>query len=204
MPISYRYKAIFVHIPKTAGTSIYDLLEIPMQPNALYSPAKHLPSLQHLTPTQLRQRIPKLMSNYYKFTVVRNPYDRAVSDFRFLKSKLPKRYDISTFKKYLLLARRIVRTNAYLENVFFDHFRPQTHYFQNIKYNKVVKFENLENDLEGVKRDLKCNRNLIWRLRTSKVHGPLNYRTYYNNDNELRKIVENIYGDDLKRFNYSF
>jgi len=35
MPISKKYKVVFIHIPKTAGTSVYQLLEIPETKDSL-------------------------------------------------------------------------------------------------------------------------------------------------------------------------
>ena len=90
MPLSHRYKAIFIHIPKTAGTSIYTVLSIPQNEKHFYTAAHKIPSHQHLTPTQLKPKIPgPIWNNYFKFTVVRNPFDRVVSDYRYLKKILP-------------------------------------------------------------------------------------------------------------------
>ncbi len=204
MPVSHRYKAIFIHIPKTAGTSIYTVLSIPQNEHHFYSAAKRIPSYQHLTPTQLQRKLPpKIWNQYYKFTVVRNPFDRAVSDYRYLKKHLPAKYRITSFVAFLHLVERIVKGNKYTENVYFDHFRPQSHYFQGITYDKICKFESLHTDLDEVKQKLQCHaKQLPWKYKTSTVHGPSNYLPYYTH--ETKSIIERLYAEDLKKFNYCY
>lgn len=204
MPVSHQYKAIFIHIPKTAGTSIYTVLSIPQNERHFYSAAKRIPSYQHLTPTQLQRKLPRnIWNQYYKFTVVRNPFDRAVSDYRYLRKYLPAKYRISSFVAFLRLVERIVKGNKYTENVYFDHFRPQSHYFRGITYDKICKFESLHTDIDEVKQKLQCHANqLPWKYKTSIVHGPSNYLPYYTH--ETKSIIERLYAEDLKKFDYCY
>ena len=84
--ISHKHKFIFIHIPKTAGTSIEQALRdetcqlLPGEWAAgrgLHAPLNHL-TLQELvdygilTPAQLK--------SYFKFCFVRNPWDRLISE----------------------------------------------------------------------------------------------------------------------------
>ncbi len=190
MPLSHRYKAIFIHIPKTAGTSIYTVLAIPQNEKHFYSASKKIPSYQHFTPLQLRNKLPNhIWNQYYKLTVVRNPFDRVVSDYRYLKTHLSFKYKINSFTDFVHLVQRIVTGNRYTENVYFDHFRPQSHYLQGITYDKICKFESLHHDLSEVKETLKCQGGrLPWKYKTSSVHGPSNFRPYYNQ--ETKSIIE--------------
>lgn len=105
MPINSKYKTIFVHIPKCAGTSIEKYLGMSTIDNLFsYKPIK-LTTLkydtasfteeelkqfeevtpQHLTATQLKKIIPeKIFNSYFKFSVVRNPYDRLLSEYAYI------------------------------------------------------------------------------------------------------------------------
>jgi hypothetical protein len=102
MPINHKDKIIFVHIPKTGGTSIAEVL------NMFPKTGSHVKSLPHLygidsnglvlqsMPFCYYERYcsPEILKSYKKFTVVRNPYSRSVSehnmfrDYRFSDKSL--------------------------------------------------------------------------------------------------------------------
>ena len=67
--LSYKYKCIFVCIPKTAGTSIAKALGTPKGPP------------YHLDILEIKNIINDdfIFNSYFKFGFVRNPWDRAVS-----------------------------------------------------------------------------------------------------------------------------
>lgn len=95
MPVFHDLKCIYVHIPKTGGTSIEAALGILGDWNVentlnmfglIKSPnlkeKKFLSKfLQHLTAAQLRDVLGNQFELYYRFTFVRNPWDRMVSIF---------------------------------------------------------------------------------------------------------------------------
>ena len=73
-----KYKAIFIHIPKNAGSSIEEFfskqwVSLRVQPN------------KHDTAYQIKCRFPELYNSYSKFAIVRNPYERMVSWYFYLK-----------------------------------------------------------------------------------------------------------------------
>jgi len=68
-----RRRAIFIHIPKTGGTSILDA----------FGAAKHR---MHLPWQTYRQANRFRFDSYFKFAVVRNPLDRLRSTFRYIKA----------------------------------------------------------------------------------------------------------------------
>ena len=96
MPFDRQRRLVFLHIPKTAGTSIEQTL-------GLYGPwdqenqatgfgliesrdllARHLSSnfLQHLTLPEVEQLFPEALHGAELFTVVRDPWSRLLSSFR--------------------------------------------------------------------------------------------------------------------------
>ena len=68
-----KYKTIFIHIPKNAGTSIKTFFEC----KEFYN--------KHRTIDQIKKENIKAYDSYKKFTIVRNPYDRMVSWYFYLK-----------------------------------------------------------------------------------------------------------------------
>jgi len=66
-------QVIFIHIPKAAGTSVCQ---------AVFG----TPESNHYTARCYRSDHPQKFVRYYKFTVVRNPYDRFCSAFHYLKN----------------------------------------------------------------------------------------------------------------------
>lgn len=65
------HNAIFIHLPKSAGTSI--------------SRALALPSSRHVQAADYRTTNPAKFARFFKFAFVRNPYDRLLSSYAFLK-----------------------------------------------------------------------------------------------------------------------
>lgn len=191
MPASDKYKVIFVHIPKTGGSSIEQMIA----PYYLYSGT--VPILQHLTPKKLKKYIDdNKWNNYYKFTVVRNPFDKLVSDYKWMiKCGIIKN---KSFKEFVELAKDIVTNNKYSDNKYYDHFIPQHMYFEDIEYDYVCRFETLAKDIEIVKKAINCQTKLPHVNKTKKT----NYKTYY--DDDTRKIVSQLYQKDLEQFNYVY
>ena len=78
MYINHEKKFIFVHIPKTAGSSIHiffkDFFNILDRSDPL--PEIHHKSFSSILNEDYSYR------NYFKFAVIRNPYDRFLSAYR--------------------------------------------------------------------------------------------------------------------------
>ena len=85
MPLSKKYRAIFVHIPKNAGESIEKTLEMYRgdSEETLWGVKDKRIVLQHLSAEKLKdQYIEKsVWDAFLKFAVVRNPWSKAVSEY---------------------------------------------------------------------------------------------------------------------------
>jgi hypothetical protein len=78
---SRQYQYIFIHIPKTGGGSIKDELE------ALYGHGER--RYAHETAAESRRMFgASLFESYYKWAVVRNPYDRFISAYYWRKHEM--------------------------------------------------------------------------------------------------------------------
>ncbi len=73
------FKAAFIHVPKAGGTSIAETLRTMAESTG--ARVERRPDSRHVFPSELRG----LPSDYFTFTVVRNPWDRTASLFRWME-----------------------------------------------------------------------------------------------------------------------
>jgi hypothetical protein len=89
-------KIIFIHIPKTGGSSMEDMLwAYPRHVSDLWMGTVRpgynkyqSGGLQHLTALQIRQEVGhEIFNASFKFALVRNPVDRLISQFNYLNRR---------------------------------------------------------------------------------------------------------------------
>jgi hypothetical protein len=196
---SLEYSALFVHIPKTAGTTIQDLFGIGVRERG-----PHIPAYAY------RWASPAFFDHAFKFAVVRNPWDRVVSAFHFLKSP---RYpddkawsdrhlkDVDTFDDFLEALRRPMFRNLVLSEL---HFHPQISFVGDLKgrvlVDQVIYFENLTDGLRRVADRLQLAPPAGMEQLNASDHR--DYRDYY--DVRGRELVGQMYAQDVATFGYSF
>ena len=76
--ISHKHKCVFIHIPKTGGMSMEQMLGVDVL--KFHQHSRSL--VKHGTPfNEYYKKYFNQDLGYFKFTIVRNPWDRAVSSF---------------------------------------------------------------------------------------------------------------------------
>jgi len=195
-------KFIFVHIPKTGGTSIEKLFD-----DSFYGwDEKHCLWKQHCSIHQMQSVYGIDIDNYYKFSIVRNPWDRAVSDykwwtrpnspfFHFLKN--------TTLEDYLLIRNGYEKINHLNDSTGrADHFYTQYSFIEIggvCVMDCIIKFENLQQDF-----NIFCDQigmpqqKLPHTNKTNRKH----YSEYYNQ--KTIDIVAQLYHKDIEYFDYQF
>lgn len=202
MPISHKYKAIFVHIPKTAGTSVERALEIKALDKDSYRHRDEFMidgvkyALQHYTAEMLMQEeaIQPHWKSYYKFAFVRHPYTRVLSEYFWVKGKTNHglEFNRKDFKSHL---------ESYYAKINTDHKLSQTQYLYS-SYNvllvdKVFRFEQIKTVFEELSGKLKLKSKLE---HTQKSSNSTSYTAELDNDDKY--FIYELYRDDFEKFNY--
>lgn len=173
------HNLIFIHIPKNAGSSMES--------------KPFIGGNGHETLKEIKQRIGESRYNRaFKFTFVRNPLDRFVSNF-FSKQGMSGRYPLNQLGMLHFLRQED------LTKVHF-HFRPQ-HTFINPtnELDFIGRYENLERDWNEVCRRIKTiDTKLPW-IRKNKTRER-EWQEYYTPESEKR--VREYYKKDFELFGY--
>ena len=191
--ISYDKKFIFVHINKTAGTSMekaladYGVKKLEEKGDLKFE--LNYNQSQHFNCDEYKKYLGSEYDDYFKFTVVRNPFDRVVSY-----------YYGGAIQKGLNFKDWVV--DRYLNENYKDYIRMYSDYaywFDKDEMNCVLKFENLDQDFIKLKETLDLNCELgKANVNKSRTH----YRDYY--DNKTKDIIENHFEKELNTFQYKF
>ena len=180
---------IFIHIPKTAGTSITKIVGEPFQ--------KHN-TAKVVIDTIGRQK----WDEAFKFTVVRNPFDKVHSwyKFRIMHNQSKMSSKPIPFKDWVACTYGKPKDPYYYYRPI--NFEPQVEWLKDenglIEMDKIIRFENLTEDFNEVAEIVGIESNLPHINKTAKT----NYRDFY--DDETRKIIEETHREDLQTFGYSF
>ncbi len=233
--ISHKHKCIFVHIPKNAGQSIEHVFldqfnltwetRAPLLLSSNNNPRLGPPRLAHLHAAdyvKFHYISEDLFGDYFKFSFVRNPWDRIVSIYKYSQYSLF--IDFKTFLKNIFLNR--IWANQYW------FVGPQSDFICDSSGKSMMdfvgRFESLQSDFDKVchqinlgnivlphinksSHDLKSMnvnvkrllKHFIWKYYSKwKFPRHKNFQEYY--DSETKEIVFELYRKDIDIFEYTF
>lgn len=182
-------KVIFVHIPRTSGTSIESFMK------------DHTPRYKgiekHSNALQIYESIgSKKWNSYFKFSITRNPYDMVISLY---KSGAFRNIGYSTGKslKYFL--------NHY-KPWGWEHGTTCSDYLNRHDLDHIGEFNDRDKTIDIINQ--KTGLSIKKSLRLCPVQSSFkglrkkHYSEYY--DDETREIVSKKYAEDIERFKYKF
>lgn len=204
MPISHKYTAIFVHVPKTGGTSIQKFLKIAKQPSSLWGSEKEIRiffnnrkyALQHVPAAYIKYMYPEMFEEYFKFGFVRNPYDRVLSEYRWQHRK--DEYlnqdinDPTYFLKWI---------KEFYERDNTDHKCTQKcilYYNDVLLVDKVYKYEDFDESIKDIKMMLGAHELQIGHF--NKSERQVDKEKLLNEEN--KEFIYNRFKEDFDTFGY--
>lgn len=204
--ISDVHKVIFIHIPKTGGTSVEAMLWPNPKESDLFGGVaggfrnKYTTGgLQHLPARFVREEVGiERFSSYLSFSIVRHPYGKAISQFSYmsirpdLREFIGMRFDDS-FDRYL----ELIQMHEHIQ------WEKQVQFLQDergdLMVEEVLRFEDFPHDIKGIFNKLRVPIPGIPHLNKNPVAEALK-------PTEISKFakekIEEIYLQDFDFFSY--
>lgn len=184
----YTKDIAFIHVPKTGGMSIKKSIEINC-PDAKYMPEDTFSD--EIVGTDWREVMhypyshwESLLEDKWVFSVVRNPFVRAVSLYVFFKKLYAFKDNLNDFTFEELYSKK---------NKFSTTTQTEIITGKNNKVPNIFKYEDGYSKLED-KLGFKINQQEM-------INPKYNYLDYYNEGRE--KLIFNIFEKDFENFSYS-
>lgn len=194
-------KCIFVHIPKAAGVSVCRGL--------FYNLAGGHNNIAYYQLAFSKNEF----ETYFKFTFVRNPWDRLFSAYNFLKkgglNDSDKNWALDNLSEYSnfddFVKGWLTNSNIYSS----IHFIPQYKFLclpnsNELKVDFLGFFENIQNDFDYITSQLTLSHQpSLKHENMTRTNGKkIDYREFYTD--ETRKIVSEVYKKDIELLGYNF
>lgn len=200
MPYSNSYNLFFIHIPKTAGTTIEKALDI-QKFECLYSEIRESnkrTTPQHFSLKEIEKIMGDKLNDYDLFTIVRNPFDRIVSEYYHVKyNYLTTNYKDLCFDKFV---ENILNMDSEKRVWIFDgHMEPQSSFLNGVNNHlvKIFKYENLDEVFSWLKTKTGKPLDFGHERKSSRKY----YKEYFTNQNTIQKVIE-FYKKDFELFSY--
>lgn len=189
-------QSLFIHVPKAAGTSVG---------HYLYG----CRTGDHMTLLDYRTALPKdVFNTAFKFTFVRNPWDRLVSAYFYLKDGQRSRFDQQQAQGSVLqhdsFEDFVTEFVAHKDLNAFVHLKEQ-HLFlrlpgRGLGVDFVGRFERLNADFDTIAKRL--GKDVVLEHRNASILRKADYRDVYTP--LMVDVVAKAYAKDIAYFDYTF
>lgn len=213
MPISYEHKCIFVHIPKTGGVSVGKHLKIKRLTRNLFRHSTNVKfqyhdiwyPLHHLPANIIKKIHPNIFKKYYKFSFVRNPYNRMLSLYLYMhKKKWESMQNSSVEINDAVLADISAKFEKWVDKfIQSNDYRKLTQtkfLYENNRLivDDVFKYEDMEAELKKLKQKLKLE------FDPREIHN--SSTTMFDRKKlltpQIKEKIYNFYKEDFDNFGY--
>lgn len=186
--INHEHRCIFIHIPKTAGTSV----------ERAFGVRQGQPGGGHRLPAAYGEH----WREYFTFCIVRNPWDRIVSAFFSELKKVPEGFKVllpgcngklfeyrADFHGFVMeLLPQLSKLNI--------AFKPQTCWLHGAEYDRILRFESLDAGWADLPTDVKP-KGVLPQHNVSRHRA---YEEYYSAD--IVSVVSHIYREEIEQFRF--
>lgn len=217
--ISHRHNFIFIHIPKCGGTSVelsllknegvintdnkHDLKFLSDEQKQKYQLGYSYRdvSIQHKRIDQYKKWTDQTGKPYFTFTFVRNPWQRLVSEYFYIKKM--NGCLCNDFQSQYPTFKHFVMNDGVYKCSYKSHDYSQIDFVLNSNHGRMTNFvgrcEHMQFDFDYV-----CDRIGIDRIELPKRNPTKHkhYSTYY--DDESMNMVNDMYSTDINYFGYTF
>lgn len=188
---------IFIHIPKCAGNAVQ---------KSLFGDT----IFGHQTIRQYQIALPRAVyRKAWKFTVTRDPWERIVSAWRFLKAggynANDQKYFHETLSQYPSFDRFVNDWLVYqdLSQCGCVHFKTQMHYIRgfdgSVPMDCIVKLRNLQKEYSNIRERLGGGELAVY---NEAEGGSADYDQFFKNRETFENITR-IYADDIRELGYA-
>lgn len=208
-------KIIFTHPPKCAGTSIEDLFGW-RDLTSEYAIRK----FRRIRHASLKTHVDELVSlnedvsDYFKFSCIRNPWDTAVSFFYHDKYSEITRFKENNPTEELPSFLKFVEYSSFEEYINYQYKRYKTEYnfLETKKFlylegqyslDYIVRYENYELCINWLKQKYTIQKEMQHFNKQINKPKDLSYRDYYTTNELIEKVAE-MAKTTICLFNYSF
>lgn len=190
--LSHQHKFIFVHVSRTGGSSFERLAGVPVTSDrrTVHSGNTDFAD-KHATLADYYTNHPNQFQSYFKFTLVRNPFERLVSSWRW-RCNVVQDHDCSLYE----FVQQLPDSWSYLHRMKLEHLSFSESVEQ---FNFIGRYEKFGEDLGYICNMLALNYDDF--PHTNKT-GNIDYRQHYNQ--QTIDLVQRRFRADLEIFNYSF
>jgi hypothetical protein len=221
MYINYPHKFIFIHLPKTGGTSVINYFSnnnlgkhLSVWENEIHESGIKKGLRKHITASQLKKIRPTIFKRFKTYAIVRNPWDLVVSWYTYVKrlpSDSPRSTANCSFPYFIHKMKHVWNGYGEPNNTAtgitqFDYVSNEK---GNIIVNKILKYEHLKlmGFGNGIRKSFSWNLPRQWKptyhMKTINAsrRSP-DYRSYY--DKDTKAIVRKAFMKDINEFGYEY